>query len=126
MLLIAKVSDDFLISGMKIDIEKFLANLRKRFGVGKAIFGPKTKDDIRVSMSTYWSRVNSIPLSRARRRQRASPANASDFKVQKFGRHTTIFRKWNATTSIFGSVRHAAKASRINYRAHCRCKSNGR
>lgn len=90
-LLIAKVTDDFLLGGMNSEMENFTEMLRQRFDVGKVIIDNKlhldgceiaqsNTGDITMSMNRYLERLVPIELSRARRKQRNETATESKVK----------------------------------------------
>lgn len=78
-LIVARTTDDFLISGDKGTIEAFMGHMRNRFVVGKAFVEPKMKfngcvinvgkeGDIDLRMYDYLERLAPIQLSRNRRK----------------------------------------------------------
>lgn len=88
-LLVAKLSDDFLVAGKTEDIDEFMRQLQLRFIVGKIVGGPVFKfsgcevliqdnGDILMSMRSYWNRVKSIMMTRTRRKMREALATASE------------------------------------------------
>lgn len=90
-LLIAKVTDDFLIGGSLKDIRAFIDLLRKRFIVGKTVVDAKCFFDgceieqsidgsIRMSMIRYLERLKPILISRTRKKERSSPATELEIK----------------------------------------------
>lgn len=79
-LLVAKVTDDFLICGLTTDISRFIDKMKEKFDVGKAVIdnsflfdGCEISQDepgnIRMTMKRYVERLKPISLSRQRRRQ---------------------------------------------------------
>lgn len=89
LLIVAKLSDDFLVAGLHAEIDAFMDALKKRFIVGRIVDGPLYhfggceirmggNGDISMSMDTYWNRVQAIHMSRTRRRMRDSLACASE------------------------------------------------
>lgn len=90
-LLIAKVTDDFLLGGSVESMEAFIRDLKKRFIVGKIIVNAKPHFDgceieqyadksIRMSMIRYLERLKPITISRTRRKQRNERATEAEIK----------------------------------------------
>lgn len=89
ILLVAKLSDDFLVAGMSEDIDEFMIDLQKRFIVGKIVDGPKyafgrceivqmDNGSIRLSMEIYWKRIKKILMTRTRRKSSTARASANE------------------------------------------------
>lgn len=88
LLLVAKLSDDFLVAGTTAEIDSFMNALKTRFVVGRIVDGPlyhfggceiRTHDNGDISMmDTYWNRIKPITMSRTRRKMQDSPACASE------------------------------------------------
>lgn len=89
VLIMAKLTDDFLIAGMPKDIEEFAFQLKTRFEVGKIAKGPthnfggceilvQENGDIILSMAEYWKRVRIIPITRSRRKNRFAKATVRE------------------------------------------------
>lgn len=79
-LLVAKVTDDFLLGGSVEEMQIFVTELQKRFIVGKVVINQKIHFDgceitqdgdgsVRMSMIRYLERLKPICLSRARKKQ---------------------------------------------------------
>lgn len=90
-LLVAKVTDDFLLGSTVQQTEMFVRDLNKRFEVGKVLLNAKIHFDgceieqnmngsIRVSMFRYLERLNPITLSRTRRKQKGDRATECELK----------------------------------------------
>lgn len=80
ILIVAKLSDDFLVCGKLSDVNKFLREIQKRFEGGKIGMGLTfhfggceinydPNGDIILGIEAYWNRVKSIAMTRTRRRQ---------------------------------------------------------
>ena len=91
ILLVAKVTDDFLVRGSVAAIDCFLSKLRKRFLVGKVVVDSQfyfngceieqdTEGNIKMSMICYVERLKAIALSRIRRKNINERATASEIK----------------------------------------------
>lgn len=91
ILLVVKLSDDFLIAGKEAAIDKFLRKLQRRFVVGKIVSGNHfmfggcdiyvhSSGAISMSMDAYWRRVTKIPMTRTRRKMRSAEATATETK----------------------------------------------
>lgn len=89
ILLVAKLSDDFLVSGSPDDIGSFPKELHGRYALGKISKGPSHQfvaceiyldrsRDITMSMNTYWKRIKPIKTTRTRRKMRAERATAHE------------------------------------------------
>lgn len=84
-LLMDKVTDHFLVSGKKQDIEAFTEDLKGDLGIGKVSVGGefnlngrkiKVGDAItELNMAAYFDRILPVPLSRSRKRQREDREN---------------------------------------------------
>ena len=105
VLLIAKVTDDFLAAGKLDYIHEFMDRLQKRFTVGKIVIdkrfhfnGCEIEQDrlgnIRMSMTRYLDRLRPITISRTRRKQRE--LHASD-------EETTSYRALAGTLLYLGN-----------------------
>lgn len=90
-LLVAKVTDDFLLGGSVQEMQNFVELLGKRFIVGKALIDQKIHFDgceleqdicgnIKMSMIRYLERLKPILISRARRKQRTDKATEVELK----------------------------------------------
>ena len=90
-LLVAKVTDDFLVAGQVEAIKQFMAKLQDRFIVGKVIVDnifhfngceveQHTDGSIKVSMNRYLERLRPITISRPRRKQRSEKATAQEIR----------------------------------------------
>lgn len=90
-LLVAKVTDDFLIGGLTPDIIQFINKMKEKFEVGKAVIDESfffdgceiTQDaagSIRMTMERYLERLKPIPLPKPRRRQSQEPATETEKK----------------------------------------------
>lgn len=88
-LLVAKTSDDFLVSGNKTTVENFFSRLKSRFEVGKAIIASVMKFNgceiviekdggIVLNMNEYIERLKPVELSRTRRKQIDQLATADE------------------------------------------------
>lgn len=88
-LLVAKVTDDFLIGGLRPDVTSFIENMKTRFVVGKSVIdstfffdGCEIAQDeygnIKMTMIRYMERLKPITLSRQRRRQHHEPASDTE------------------------------------------------
>ena len=106
ILLVAKVTDDFLLGGTKEAMQQFTNLLEKRFEVGKVIIddmihfdGCEIRQDeqgnILMSMARYIERLRPIELSRTRRKQRLDAAT---------DRETTQYRSLAATLMFLGNA----------------------
>lgn len=91
VLLVAKVTDDFLLAGSLAEMEAFVDRLKRRFVVGKVVINDKVNFDgceleqykdgtIRMSMIRYLERLKPITMSRARRKQRTDKATEIEIK----------------------------------------------
>ena len=80
-LIVAKVTDDFLIGGRTEIICKFIDRMKRRFDVGKVVIDDKfhfdgceiqqeNEGNIRMSMMGYIDRLRPIKISRQRSRER--------------------------------------------------------
>lgn len=89
VLLVAKLSDDFLMAGISNDLMTFTTTMGKRFIIGRVCKGPRYKfggceislqanSDIRLSMDLYGKRVMPIELTRTRRRMVEHSAAAKE------------------------------------------------
>lgn len=89
ILLIAKVTDDFLLGGSVEEMKVFLDPLKQRFIVGKIVVDQKIHFDgceiiqdvvgnIKMSMHRYLERVKPIEVSRSRRKERDAPVTSSE------------------------------------------------
>eukprot|EP00177_Eucheuma_denticulatum_P007832 GFKZ01014258.1.p1 GENE.GFKZ01014258.1~~GFKZ01014258.1.p1 ORF type:complete len:1202 (-),score=97.36 GFKZ01014258.1:1881-5486(-) len=89
ILLVAKLSDDFLMAGSQSALHEFSDSIHRRFEVGKLVKGPAyqfggcdikyhTNGDVSMEMSKYWKRVKPLEISRSRRRMRDAIANAKE------------------------------------------------
>lgn len=90
-LIIAKVTDDFLIGGTIEEIHKFINALSKRFIVGKTVIDKKIffdgceleqliDESIKMSMVRYLERLKPITISRTRKKERSDKAITSELK----------------------------------------------
>lgn len=87
-LLVAKVVDDFLITGRTEDIKAFMKELAEEFEVGKTAIGGAFKfngceidvgaDVIELSMWEYLDKLSAVALSRTRCKQREERATATE------------------------------------------------
>ena len=91
ILLIAKVTDDFLLGGSTENMRQFTAMLAKRFEVGKVIIDDKIhfdgseieqakEGDITMSMKRYVERLKPIDMSRSRRKMREDTATENEIQ----------------------------------------------
>ena len=91
VLMIDKVTDDFLVSGKLDYIHEFMDRLQQRFTVGKVVIDERfhfngceiqqsRNVNIRMSMTRYLDRLRPISVSRARRKQRVMHANDEETK----------------------------------------------
>jgi len=91
ILLVAKVTDDFLLGGSEEQMQLFIRDLGKRFVLGKVVLNSKAHFDgceieqdeagnIKMSMLRYIERLKPIILSRARRKQRTEAATEVELK----------------------------------------------
>ena len=116
-LLIAKVTDDFLLGGTHASMKHFTELLKQRFDVGKVIIDDKihfdgceiAQDDvgnITLSMTRYLERLIPIELSRTRRKQRLEAATEVEIKR---------YRSLAATLMYLGNavLPHAAYATSL-------------
>ena len=89
VLLVAKVTDDFLLGGSIDNMKAFLDNLKQRFIVGKIAVDQKMYFDgceiaqdadgnIKMSMYRYLERVKLIEISRSRRKEGDAPVTPSE------------------------------------------------
>ena len=101
-LLIAKVTDDFLLGGSPKHMQMFIDKLKQRFDVGKVIIDDKIHFDgceieqdregnITMSMQRYVERLNAIEVSRTRRKQRMEPATEKEVKQYRSLAATLMF-----------------------------------
>lgn len=90
-LMVAKVTDDFLVAGKLEYIHEFMDRLQQRFTVGKVVVderfhfnGCEIEQDqsgnIRMSMIRYLDRLRPINVTRTRRKQRDMHANSEETK----------------------------------------------
>lgn len=90
-LIVAKVTDDFLLGGTIRQMQMFIDDLQKRFIVGKVAIDGKIHFDgceiqqdmqgnITMSMVRYLERLKPIVLSRERRKQRMEIATQTELK----------------------------------------------
>jgi len=89
VLLVAKVVDDFLLSGTPAELDRFSIAIKKRFHVGRYIDEPKfvfnrlsihqsPNFSISISMKEFADKIEPIDLSRARRKQPDERCTASE------------------------------------------------
>ena len=91
ILIVAKVTDDFICGGSIEDTKAFISEMKKRFEVGKVIINEKflfngceieqdEQGSIAMSMHRYMEQVKEIPLSRERKRQPDESATPREMK----------------------------------------------
>lgn len=91
ILLVAKVTDDFLIGGSVADITRFIERMKNEFQVGKTLIDTSFLFDrceieqdaignITMTMKRYVERLKPIPMSKPRRKQLQDPATESEKK----------------------------------------------
>lgn len=89
ILLVAKVTDDFLIGGNVKDIRNFIEKMKRRFAVGKAVVDKPfffdgceihqdTAGNITMSMKRYVERLKPITLTKTRRSQEQEMATEEE------------------------------------------------
>ena len=94
-LLVAKVTDDFLLGGLVHEIKNFNLLLQARFVVGKVILDDKIYFDgcdieqaadgsINLSMVRYMECLKAIEISRSRKRERNQMATATESPPYRF------------------------------------------
>ena len=94
VLMVAKVTDDFLVAGKLDYIQEFMDRLKERFTVGKVVIKYRfyfngceiqqsPNGDIRMSMTRYLDRLRPISVSRSRRKQREMHANDDETKLYR-------------------------------------------
>lgn len=90
-LLVAKVTDDFLLGGSVEQMQHFVKDLKERFIVGKVLLNSKLHFDgceieqyqdrsIRMSMLRYLERLTPISISRTKRKERSDRATEAEVK----------------------------------------------
>lgn len=91
VLLVAKLTDDFLACGNGPMLNEFFSKMQERFEVGMINHGPSFKfggceieinknGDIKISMKEYWNRIQAIQMTRLRRKAKDCLANAREIQ----------------------------------------------
>ena len=89
ILIVAKVTDDFICGGAVQEITSFMEELKKRFEVGKVVIDSKfhfngceieqnAEGSVRMSMDSYMNELKELPLATERRKQLGEKATASE------------------------------------------------
>ena len=136
ILIVAKVTDDFLIGGLVPAIKSFIYRMKLRFQIGKEVVDQKFlfdgceieqyKDEsIKMSMHRYIDRINLISISRQRRKQMNEPVTEEEKKQYRSLAGTLLYlgngvlRQAAFVTSMFQqkisalSVRHLVDANNM-------------
>jgi len=94
VLLVAKVTDDFLMSGTISAMNEFVDSIQSRFKISKAIIDSTIKfngcvisqasnGDVSMSMQDYLVSINPISISRMRRKQGHELATTNEIRAYK-------------------------------------------
>lgn len=100
-ILVAKVTDDFLVAGKKDRVESYMNELKKGFDVGKVQIGENfkfngceirtTPEYTELSMIEYTERIQAITISRSRKHESDSQATAVEEKAYRALAGTLMF-----------------------------------
>ena len=91
-IVVAKVTDDFIIGGKVQSICDFVSEMKKRFEVGKVVIDARfffngceieqdEEGNVTLSMAGYIKQLKDIALSRARRKQRDEKATEAEISM---------------------------------------------
>ena len=91
LLLVAKVVDDLLLAGVQTALSDFRVAITKRFKVGRYTAGSslifnrlhiecRSNGDVFISIQEFFDTIDSLPISRARRKQQNEPATPVELR----------------------------------------------
>lgn len=118
--LVAKVTDDFLVTGTKDNIEAFVNGLKDEFDVGQiSIAGSfrfkrceikTTYGYAELSMNHYVKKIEELPISRKRKCELESQATKLEEKITAPSPELSFIMKRRTPTSGADEVKNATKA----------------